>query len=189
MRGKEVSRRRSSLSRKIRQAYTLTSTYIYIYICIDRHLRWAAIILGTHLVAAFSGTLRWRRGWGRGRRWSSSLGHCHVASVVVCFLPNCVCVYLPHLAKFCPTWHSPTAHLLTTLLCLPSPPDSYSACCLLPPALPASPFVLSNFGAHVFMPQMALLRQRILFFTATFRHFALSFLFSARHVGVARALC
>lgn len=128
MRGKEVSRRRSSLSRKIRQAYTLTSTYIYIYICIDRHLRWAAIILGTHLVAAFSGTLRWRRG----RRWSSSLGHCHVASVVVCFLPNCVCVCLPHLAKFCPTWHSPTAHLLTTLLCLPSPPDSYSACCLLP---------------------------------------------------------
>jgi len=27
------------------------------------------------------------------------------------------------------------------------------------------------------MPQMALLRQRILFFTATFRHFALSFLY------------
>lgn len=188
MRGKEVSRRRSSLSRKIRQAYTLTSTYIYIYICIDRHLRWAAIILGTHLVAAFSGTLRWRRGWGRGRRWSSSLGHCHVASVVVCFLPNCVCVLatLGKVLSYLTLTHcTPVNHLTLP----PQPPDSYSACRLLPPALPASPFVLSNFGAHVFMPQMTLLRQRILFFTATFRHFALSFLFSARHVGVARALC
>lgn len=91
------------------------------------------------------------------------------------FLPNCVCVCARH------TWQSfvlpdtHTAHLLTTALRLPRAP-------------PTLPFVLSNFGAHVFMPQMALLRQRILFFTATFRHFALSFLFSASCVGVARAL-
>lgn len=116
----------------------------------DRHLA-PAIILGTHLVAAFSGTLRSQRQ----RRRSSFLGHFHsgfpAATLCQSFRPpldlqpsgsNC------HL----PTWLAVWLALLG--FCL-----------------------IKVFGAHVFMPQMALLRQRILFFTATFRHLALSFLY------------